>query len=105
MTCRVIADLTFKEGEISKIIERGNGPEGFQVTAKRKCFIGIDYSLDMDNPNRLILTETWETREDHAEYMKFRESEGLDGWVAQIMSGLDADPKFVWAEVKGSWDK
>ena len=43
--------------------------------------------------------------EDHAEYMKFRESEGPDGWVAQIMSGLDADPKFVWAEVKGSWDK
>ena len=54
MACRVIADLTFKEGEISKIIERGNGPEGFQVTAKRKGFIGIDYSIDMDNPNRLI---------------------------------------------------
>ena len=46
MTCRVIADLTFKEGEISKVIERGNGPEGFQVTAKRKGFIGIDYSID-----------------------------------------------------------
>ena len=29
MTCRVIADLTFKEGEISKNLERGNGPEGF----------------------------------------------------------------------------
>ena len=29
MTCRVIADLTFKEGEISKVIESGNGPEGF----------------------------------------------------------------------------
>ena len=38
MTCRVIADLTFKEGEISKVIERGNGPEDFQVTAKRKGF-------------------------------------------------------------------
>ena len=71
MTCRVIADLTFKEGEISKVIERGNGPEGFQVTAKHKGFIGIDYSIDMDIPNRLILTETWETRRDHAEFMKF----------------------------------
>ena len=106
MTCRVIADLTFKEGEISKVIERGNGPEGFQVTAKRKGFIGIDYSIDMDNPNRLILTETWETwetREDHAEYMKFRESEGPDGWVAQIMSALADEPKFSWSEVQGSW--
>ena len=103
MTCRVIADLTFKGGEISKVIERGNGPEGFQVTAKRKGFIGIDYSIDMDNPNRLILTETWETREDHAEYMKFRESEGPDGWVAQIMSALADEPKFSWSEVQGSW--
>ena len=38
MTCRVIADLTFKEGGIFKVIERGAGPEGFQVTAKRKVF-------------------------------------------------------------------
>ena len=82
MTCRVKADLTFKEGEISKVIERGNGPEGFQVIAKRKGFIGIDYSIDMDNPNRLILTKTWETREDHAEYIKFWESEGPNSWVA-----------------------
>ena len=103
MTFRVIADLTFKEGEISKVIERGNGPEGFQVTAKRKGFIGIDYSIDMDNPNCLILTETWETREDHAEYMKFRESEGPDGWVAQIMSTLADEPKCSWSEVQGSW--
>ena len=47
MTCRVMADLTFKEREISKVIERGNGPDGFQVTVKRKGFIGIDYSIDM----------------------------------------------------------
>ena len=103
MTRRVIADLPFKEGEISKVIERGNGPEGFQVTSKRIGFIGIDYSIDMDNPNRLILTETWKTREDHAEYMKFRESEGPDGWVAQIMSALSDEPKFSWSEVQGSW--
>ena len=103
MTSRVIADLTFKEGEISKVIERGNGPEGFQVTAKRKGFIGIDYSIDMDNPNHLILTETWKTREDHAEYMKFRESEVPDGWVAQIISVLADEPKFSWSEVQGSW--
>ena len=103
MTCRVIADLTFKEGEISKNLERGNGPEGFQVTAKRKGFIGIDYSIDMDNPNRLILTETWETREDHAEYMEFRASEGPDGWLAQIMSALAEEPKFSWSDVQGSW--
>ena len=38
--------------------------------------------------------------------MKFRESHGPDGFLAKIISGLDADPRFVWAaELKGSWDK
>jgi len=58
----------------------------------------------MDNPNRLILTETWETREDHAEYMEFRASEGPDGWLAQIMSALAEEPKFSWSDVQGSWN-
>ena len=63
-TCRVIIELTFKEGEISKQIEVLNGPDGLQVTEKRKGFIGVDLSIDMDNPNRMILTETGETEED-----------------------------------------
>ena len=105
MTCRVIADFIFKEGEISKIIEIGEGDNGFQVTKDFKGCLGIDMSIDMDNPNRMILTETWKNRDDHAQYMKFRESEGPDGFLAKIISVLDADPKFVWAEVKGSWDK
>jgi len=102
-TCRVIIELTFKEGEISKQIELVNGPDGLQVTAKRKGFIGADLSIDMDNPNRMILTETWETREDNGEYLKFRESEGQDGLLAQIMSSLAEEPKFSWSEVQGSW--
>ena len=64
-TCRVIIELTFKEGEISKQIEVLNGPDGLQVTAKRKGFVGVDLSIDMDNPNRMILTETGETEADH----------------------------------------
>ena len=41
--------------------------------------------------------------EDHAEYMKFRESEVPDGWVAQIISALADKLKFSWSEVQGSW--
>ena len=102
-TCRVIIDFTFKEGEISKQIEVLNGPDGLQVTAKRKGFVGVDLSIDMDNPNRMILTETWETREDHGEYMKFRESEGQDGLLAHLIFSLAEEPKFSWSEVQGSW--
>ena len=104
-TCRVIIDFTFKEGEISKQIELANGPDDIQVTAKRKGFIEFDHSLDMDNPNRMILTETWETKEDHGEYMKFGESEGQDGWLAKIKPSLAEGPKFSWSEVQRSWQK
>ena len=103
MACRVIADFTLKEGEIGKIIQFGEGAKGFQVTKDFKGCLGIDMSIDMDNPNRMILTETWENRDDHTLYMKFRESEGPDGFLAQLISVLDGDPRFVWAEVKGNW--
>ena len=103
MACRVIVDLTLKEGEIGRIIEFGEGANGFQVTKDFKGCLGIDMSIDMDNPNRMILTETWENRDDHTQYMKFRESEGPDGWLAKIISSLSEEPKFSWSDVQGSW--
>lgn len=36
----------------------------------------------------MILTEIWEIKEEHGEYMKFRKSEGQEGWLARIMSSL-----------------
>ena len=48
----------------------------------------------------VLLMNRWE---DHAEYMKFRESEVPDGWVAQIISALADKLKFSWSEVQGSW--
>ena len=57
MAYRVIADFTLKEGEIGKIIRFGEGANSFQVTQDFKGSLGIDMSIDMDNPNRMILTE------------------------------------------------
>ena len=37
----------------------------------------------MDNPIRMMLTETWETKEDPRECMNLGESEAQDGWLAQ----------------------
>ena len=53
----------------------------------------------MDDPNRIILTETWETREHHAKYMDFRGSEGPEGVVAQIVNNVSKEPAFSWSEV------
>ena len=57
----------------------------------------------MDNLNRMIFREIWETRKDFDVYFKFREGEGQDDWLAQIISSLAEEPKFSWSEVQGSW--
>ena len=35
--------------------------------------------------------------------MKFREGEGPEGFLAQLISVLVGNPKFVWAEFEGTW--
>ena len=71
MTCRVIADFTFIEGWREKIRamleEKKFGPN---FTANFEGCIDID----MDNPNRMILRETWKERDHHSKFMEFRQS-------------------------------
>ena len=53
MACRVIADFTFKEGWCEKIRAMlEDGKNGLNLTANFEGCIDID----MDNPNRMILT-------------------------------------------------
>ena len=65
----------------------------------------FSYAKTTRNIYKFYTKFIWKNRDDHAQYMKFRESQGPDGFLAKVISVLDADPKFVWAEVKGSWDK
>ena len=96
MTCRVIADFTFKEGWCEKIRAMlEDEKNGLNLTANFEGCIDID----MDNPNRMILTETWEERGHHSKYMEFRQSEGPEGVVAQVLDNLNQEPAFSWSEV------
>ena len=100
MTCRVIADFTFKKGWCEKIRAMlEDEKSGLNLTANFEGCIDIDMAIDMDNPNRMILTETWEEREHHSKYMEFRQSEGPEGVVAQILDNLSQEPAFSWSEV------
>ena len=95
MTCRVIADFTFKEGWCEKIRVMVKDEKMVFLTANFEGCIDID----MDNPNRMILTETWEESEHHSKYMEFRQTEGPEGVVAQILDNLCQEPVFSWSDV------
>ena len=75
------------------------GKNGLNLTANFEGCIDIDMAIDMDNSNRMILTETWEEREHHSKYMEFRQSEGPEGVVAKILDNLSQEPAFSWSEV------
>ena len=100
MAVRVIADFTMKKGQCEKIRNMLEDEEnGLNLTIKQEGCIDIDMAIDMDDPNRIILTETWVTREHHGKYMEFRGSEGPEGVVAQIVGNVSTEPAFSWSEV------
>ena len=68
---------------------------GLNLTANFEGCIDID----MDNPNRMIVTGNWEKREHHSKYIQFRRSEGPEGVVAQVLDNLSQEPAFSWSEV------
>ena len=56
-------------------------------------------AIDLDNSNRMILTETWEEREHHSKYMEFRQSEGPEVVVSKILDNLSQEIALSWSEV------
>ena len=56
-------------------------------------------AIDMDNPNRMIVTGNWEKREHHSKYIEFRRSEGTEGVGAQIRANLSQELSISLSEV------
>ena len=56
-------------------------------------------AIDMDNPNRMIVTGNWEKSEHHSKHIEFRRSEGPEGVGALIRDNLSQEPSISWSEV------
>lgn len=59
-------------------------------TRKAKGFISISVHRNDENPNQIILVESWETREDYDAYSEWRMSG--DG-RANFLALLDGEPR------------
>ena len=74
MTCRAIVELNFR----NSMRKNGLGirkNHSFPATKNSEGFIEIDFAIDKDNPNRMLITEVWETKENHQKNLGWRMEE------------------------------
>ena len=98
MTCRVIVELNFNDNMREKALEKLR-EHCFPATKDSEGFINIDFASDKDNPNRMFITETWETKEDHLKYLNWRMEEDPTKMFPSVLDMGSEGPKMSWSEV------
>ena len=68
----------------------------FQQLGVKKDIYQLKYLQKWIIRITLLLIEKWESKDDQLAYLKFREEEGPDGALAQLMPLLDGEPKFIY---------
>ena len=87
MTVSVLLEGVLKEGEVEGFIELAS--EAYKVTRAYDGCHGINLTLNVENRNNFVMTETWETKEHYEKYLAFRTE---DGTVEMIGSLCDEGP-------------
>ena len=87
MTVTVILDCACKDGKAKDLVAVGESDNGFAaVTSTHKGFQSIYCSIDRADPNRLLIIEQWDSKEDYDAYLKWRLDNGLGEALAPILA-------------------
>ena len=82
----VIATFKFKDNDsLEAAKEIMKSPEGLAKTRAYKGNISIKVYEAEDVENTLLIFQNWESKEDHAAYLKMRQEEGLLGKIAETL--------------------
>ena len=87
MTVRVLLEGVLKEGQVEKFTELCK--KAYKVTRAYDGCQGINLTLNVENNNNFVMTETWESKEHYEKYLAFRNE---DGTVELIGSVCDEGP-------------
>jgi len=75
---KVIATFKFKPGLKDKFVDLLKDPEnGLSLTRKSPGFISIDCMVGDENPNVIVLSQVWQSKQDHLDYLAMRTEMGL----------------------------
>ena len=87
MTVSVLLEGVLKEDQVEKFTELCK--EAYIVTRAYDGCQGINLTLNVENNNNFVMTETWESKEHYEKYLAFRTQ---DGTVELIGSICDEGP-------------
>ena len=87
MTVSVLLEGVLKEGEVENFTELCR--EAYKVTRAYDGCLGINLTLNVENKNNFVMTETWVSKEHYEKYLAFRSE---DGTVELIGSLCDQGP-------------
>ena len=96
MACIVFVEFTVKEQAVDQVNDLMVSQDGLPTTRSQKGCLSVEVLAEMDNSNHFVLIEKWESKDDQLAYLKFREKQGPEGALAQLMPLLDGESKFIY---------
>ena len=92
MAMMVWITVKVKDGHLDQVIELADEPHGNAFTALQKGCERLERSISHENPNHILLTELWSSKEDwdvyFASQQKLRDE---NGWNARFLPLLEED--------------
>ena len=104
MAILVWITLTAKDGNCHQVLELLDSPEGNDFTASQQGCERLERSVDHDNPNQILLTELWSSKEDWDAYFEMQqEVRDNNGFNQRLWPLLERDGiKITFSEVQKS---
>ena len=104
MAILVWITLTAKDGNCHQVLELLDSPEGNDFTASQQGCERLERSVDHDNPNQILLTELWSSKEDWDAYFAIRMKEIEEGGFFSGMVPLFEEDglKITFSEINKS---
>ena len=87
MTVTVLLDCACNDGKAEDLVAVGKSDGGFAaVTSTHKGFQSIYCSIDQADPNRVVIIEQWDSKEDYDTYLGWRMDNGFGELMAPILA-------------------
>ena len=98
MAILVWITLTVKDGNCHQVLELLDSPEGNDFTASQQGCERLESSVDHDNPNQILLTELWSSKEDWNAYFEMqqevRDNNGFNTQLSELVEENGIEIKF-----------
>ena len=84
---RVSAVFTLKDAESKdKFVDFANSDKGLSVTRAWKGCKSLDMYESRENPNKLVIWQEWESKEDQESYIKHRHEDGSFDFLGELVA-------------------